>query len=685
MSLGVQLFIVACTISGSILHAQTIPPPDTIDNIEQSTLTIHALAVQQSDFVPAAIAGTPQETERQINGATSTVLTYICDYSNYIYSINPITGQILSRIGPMPQMMTDIAFDLSGTLYGTDGNGLYRINASTGATTYIGSHYLASGYYINSMEFRADGVLFAAGQNYIYTLNKSTGTAAIVDTMYSKYQAGGDIAFDSGNNFYLITNDGYLIRYSDPPNGGVVVGSTGINHIWGLIYRGDGYLYGFTRDDEIYRISPQNATATPVGNIDSSVNKVSGATTRTVIPPPGKPTLISPGTDTVTSGTDTVINPRPTITTLAPSLTWTAVPGATDYAVYVFDLNSQTVVYINENVGNVTSFALPAGKLEARHNYVWYMRASNSSGFSDYSAYFYFQTSLLLSSGEGVDYAFSRPKPKCIKSAGNQFVVRYLYPPQTGGKGLTASEVLALRKERLDVVFCFEYYEGRMKEGYNAGVADAKTAINCAASIKAPEEFFCYFACDFPAGKDDQAAINAYLDGAASILGISRVGFYGGYGAMQRVLDAGKASAGWQTYAWSSDEDGQPVVDSRVSLYQYKNMATIACGTVDLDHAYESDLGQWSITEPVIIATILQNAYTKQSYSASVDVIDGTGVAPYKWSLIPGDKLPVGMKLNATTGVISGKPTKAGMFFFTIKVTDAIKQTDTKQFSLIVN
>ena len=47
------------------------------------------------------------------------------------------------------------------------------------------------------------------------------------------------------------------------------------------------------------------------------------------------------------------------------------------------------------------------------------------------------------------------------------------------------------------------------------------------------------------------------------------------------------------------------------------------------------------------------------------------GKQPYTWSLSPGSVLPPGLTLNASTGAISGKPTAAGTFNFTVQVLDA--------------
>lgn len=59
------------------------------------------------------------------------------------------------------------------------------------------------------------------------------------------------------------------------------------------------------------------------------------------------------------------------------------------------------------------------------------------------------------------------------------------------------------------------------------------------------------------------------------------------------------------------------------------------------------------------------------------------GQAPYGWSLSAGT-LPAGLALGATTGTITGTPTTAGSFNFTILVTDALGGVSNKAYSVAI-
>ena len=70
------------------------------------------------------------------------------------------------------------------------------------------------------------------------------------------------------------------------------------------------------------------------------------------------------------------------------------------------------------------------------------------------------------------------------------------------------------------------------------------------------------------------------------------------------------------------------------------------------------------------------------SYATGV-FADG-GIPPYRWSLVAG-QLPPGLSLTTSPGRITGTPTTAGTFFFTLRVVDDGGQQASRQFSIAVS
>jgi hypothetical protein len=73
------------------------------------------------------------------------------------------------------------------------------------------------------------------------------------------------------------------------------------------------------------------------------------------------------------------------------------------------------------------------------------------------------------------------------------------------------------------------------------------------------------------------------------------------------------------------------------------------------------------------------------SYSSTLKTAGGTG--PYAWKITTG-ALPTGLKLNSSTGKVSGKPTRTGKTTFKVQVQDSskpTKQTATATFTLTIN
>jgi Putative Ig domain len=77
----------------------------------------------------------------------------------------------------------------------------------------------------------------------------------------------------------------------------------------------------------------------------------------------------------------------------------------------------------------------------------------------------------------------------------------------------------------------------------------------------------------------------------------------------------------------------------------------------------------------------LPNGTVGLAYSATLKASGGT--APYVWTISEGS-LPPSLNLAEVTGVISGAPTKDGVFTFTVKVTDKDSNMASKQLSITV-
>ena len=157
------------------------------------------------------------------------------------------------------------------------------------------------------------------------------------------------------------------------------------------------------------------------------------------------------------------------------------------------------------------------------------------------------------------------------------------------------------------------------------------------------------------------------------------------------------ASGGVTPYTWSVVSGSLPAGLSLNSTTGGINGTPATAGSYvftvqvsDSQNPSATDTKQLSITinpAPVaplnITTTSLPNGRRFVAYSRTL--IASGGTRPYSWSLASGT-LPPGLGLNATTGVISGTPTKRGRWNFTVRVRDsqAVPAEDTQQLSIRV-
>ena len=87
------------------------------------------------------------------------------------------------------------------------------------------------------------------------------------------------------------------------------------------------------------------------------------------------------------------------------------------------------------------------------------------------------------------------------------------------------------------------------------------------------------------------------------------------------------------------------------------------------------------VTQTTVTGTIPATTTRRASFTGTPKA--SGGASPYNWTVSAG-KLPDGLKLNASTGKITGTATKAGTFSFTVKAKDKNGAASTKAYTVKV-
>lgn len=169
--------------------------------------------------------------------------------------------------------------------------------------------------------------------------------------------------------------------------------------------------------------------------------------------------------------------------------------------------------------------------------------------------------------GYWLDYSAAKLTAAQVKGAGHSGVIRYIDSPERlGRKHTNKAEYDDFVRNGVPVLLVFEVSTTDAEGGWNRGVEYARRA-------KAGADYLGYkgpiFFCNDKTTVSNVKAWTDYLDGAASVLGIGRIGAYGFYNAVDTAK--GHAAYFWQAGRWSD-------VRPHVHIWQDNNVQVTVAG-----------------------------------------------------------------------------------------------------------
>lgn len=210
---------------------------------------------------------------------------------------------------------------------------------------------------------------------------------------------------------------------------------------------------------------------------------------------------------------------------------------------------------------------------------------------------------------EGVDYSRGGPMTVgALRTTGKRFVGRYAVNDKSpGGRGITGSEYRNMTQNGIDVFLYWEAEAEWMTGGWDRGVAAAENALDNIRNAGMPERMPIYYSHDIdPRGGGIDGVIQC-LRGAASVVGIERVGLYGGWALIDLCAREGHAKWFCQPLAWQWDFYGNGQgLHPAAHLYQYQYNVWIGGVNCDSVRAVKEHYGQASdfVERPTTTTTL---------------------------------------------------------------------------------
>lgn len=189
---------------------------------------------------------------------------------------------------------------------------------------------------------------------------------------------------------------------------------------------------------------------------------------------------------------------------------------------------------------------------------------------------------------KGLDYAWTHVPMDAVRNyTGNGgFICRYASGDPS--KDLSWAEAKLAASKGIWCVLVYETTTNRATAGFAAGQVDARNALVKAKLLHMPDDRPVFFAVDFDAAGPD---VLQYFKGLVDVLGVARVGVYGGFRVCSYLWRQSLVRYIWQTYAWSGGS-----WFTTTHIRQVKNGINVAGVDCDADEAYpdkNGDYGQW--------------------------------------------------------------------------------------------
>ncbi|GAB3971011.1 hypothetical protein GCM10029978_045390 [Actinoallomurus acanthiterrae] len=214
------------------------------------------------------------------------------------------------------------------------------------------------------------------------------------------------------------------------------------------------------------------------------------------------------------------------------------------------------------------------------------------------------------------------PDPGQIAAAGYTFLSYYL----TGPGSMTAAKVAACAAHGVAVIANFEQLADPTGRGHSGGQSDAQTALAAANACGIPGDRPIYFSLDYDVQPSGFAAVDAYLDGIASVLPPSRIGVYSSTWCIDHLAGNGKASWFWQSMSGGFSGGQNATLNPHTHIWQRGYYTTPGGASCEWDYAITTDYGQWGTHRPQSAAPLWDSSWSVFNPVSGTTTVFGRGL-----------------------------------------------------------